>query len=142
MLGGWLRTLSNTVSRSFQKTLESSDVSVVEWVILRSLHASGAPLAPSDIAQDIGLTRGAVSKLVDRLIAKGLVTRTESLSDRRYQVIDLTNSGRDLIPNLFRIAKANDETFFTCLTKSERSELERLIKKVIQHNEINQIPLK
>jgi DNA-binding MarR family transcriptional regulator len=48
------------------------------------------PISPSLLADQMGLTRGAVSKLADRLIAKSLVVRTASLHDGRAQTLSLT----------------------------------------------------
>ena len=45
-LGFWLRAVSNEVSQAFAAKLASRDVTVAEWVTLRSLFGR-APVAPS-----------------------------------------------------------------------------------------------
>jgi DNA-binding MarR family transcriptional regulator len=50
------------------------------------------------VAERIGMTRGGVSKLVDRLVGKQLLTRQERSDDRRFQSIALTPTARRLIP--------------------------------------------
>jgi DNA-binding MarR family transcriptional regulator len=142
LLGGWLRSLSNTVSLSYAKILEGSGVTAAELVVLRAIQAGEGNLAPSEIAHHLGMTRGAVSKLTDRLITKRLVTRTESKSDRRFQVVRLTSAASKMIPELLDTAKNNDERFFSCLSRSERSEFERLIKKVLHKNSLKNIATK
>ena len=85
-LGYWLRFVSNQVSHSFALKVADHDVSVAEWVVLRELYQCEA-MAPSVLAEKIGMTRGAISKLADRLSAKTLVKRTTSDEDRRYQAL-------------------------------------------------------
>lgn len=66
-LGHWLRSVSNHVSYAFARKLATRDVTVAERVLLRVLH--GRELTPpSQVA--VGMTRGAITKLADRLIAK------------------------------------------------------------------------
>ena len=81
-LGYWLRFVSNHVSHAFALKVENLGVTVAEWVVLRQLLAA-EPAAPSRLADLMGVTRGTVSKLVDRLIAKELVARENNASDRR-----------------------------------------------------------
>ena len=50
-----------------------AEVTVAEWVVLRELYNSGS--APSALADRLGMTRGAISKLADRLIAKEMIVR-------------------------------------------------------------------
>ena len=93
-LGYWLRYVSNHVSHAFSLKLAARGVTVAEWVVLRELY--DAESAPSALAGRLGMTRGAISKLADRLIAKGLITRRSSAGDRRFQSLALTRQGRAL----------------------------------------------
>src|SRR5262249_15090172 len=110
-IGYRLRVVSNAVSHSFAQKLAASEVTVAEWVILREMYSGEEKTSPSTVAAMTGLTRGAVSKLIDRLLAKGLVTRAESAGDRRYQEIKLTANATKLVPKLAKIADENDEKF-------------------------------
>jgi DNA-binding MarR family transcriptional regulator len=67
--------------------------------------------APSSLAHSTGLTRGAVSRLVDRLLQKNLVTRDEAAADRRFEDLRLTPAGRKLVPRLAALADKNARTF-------------------------------
>jgi len=57
----------------------------------------------------MGRTRGAISKLADRLAAKALIVRTGSEDDRRFQTLTLTPAGRKLTPTLAALADKSDE---------------------------------
>ena len=72
-LGYWLRYVSNHVSHAFALKLAAGGVTVAEWVVLRELYDGES--APSALADRLGMTRGAISKLADRLIAKDMIVR-------------------------------------------------------------------
>ncbi|MCG6145386.1 MarR family winged helix-turn-helix transcriptional regulator [Leptospira bandrabouensis] len=140
-LGYHLRVVSNVVSHSFAKKLESLDVTVAEWVILREMYSYKTNTSPSVIAEITGLSRGAVSKLIDRLLNKGLVSREEASEDRRYQDIKLTKAGVKLVPRLSEVADENDSTFFSLLSKSEKEELRKTLIKLTSAHKLNLTPI-
>ena len=129
--------VSNAVSHTFARKLLASDVTVAEWVILREMYAGDENTSPSVVAELTGLTRGAVSKLIDRLLFKGFVTRTVSSSDRRYQEIMLTAGAIKLVPKLASIADENDEHFFSILSSSERNTLIKTLIKLAELHRLN-----
>ena len=96
--------------------------------------------SPGVLAERIGMTRGGVSKLVDRLVSRKLVTRRERNDDRRFQSIALTAAGRRLIPQLAALADQNDEEFFQSLSVREREALVATLKKLVQANGLHQLP--
>src|SRR5690348_17127398 len=106
-LGYWLRMVSNGVSRSFARKVEREGVTVAEWVFLRALF-DVERVAPSQLADAMGMTKGAISKLADRLLEKALIARRENPDDRRAQTLALTPAGRELVPRLAALADSND----------------------------------
>lgn len=137
--GFWLRFVSNHVSHSFARKLANTGVTVAEWVILRELSDAGET-SPSRLAASSGLTRGAVSKLVDRLLHKDLVSRAEADADRRFQDVKLTAAGRALVPRLAVLADRNDEEFFSHLSTKEREALVATLKKLVAANKLRKFP--
>jgi DNA-binding MarR family transcriptional regulator len=137
--GFWLRFVSNHVSHGFARKLLDSGVTVAEWVVLRQMY-SRHEMPPSVLAGLIGMTRGAASKLVDRLLAKGLVTRQDRTDDRRFQDIALTPAGRQLVPRLAVIADENDAEFFAPLSLRERESLIATMKKLVQAHGLWKLP--
>jgi DNA-binding MarR family transcriptional regulator len=97
-------------------------------------------MAPSELAERTGMTRGAASKLVDRLVGKELVTRRDRTDDRRFQEIGLKPAGRRLVPQLAALADRNDEEFFRPLTARERDELLATLKKLVQAHGLKNLP--
>jgi DNA-binding MarR family transcriptional regulator len=137
--GFWLRFVSNHVSQSFARKLVGSGVTVAEWVVLREMFDASAT-SPSALAAATGLTRGAISKLIDRLVQKDLVSRAEAADDRRFQDVRLTPAGRTMVPKLAALADQNDHEFFSQLPVGERERLVATLKKLVATNKLTQIP--
>lgn len=138
-LGYWLRFVSNHVSHAFSLKLRARDVTVAEWVVLRELFDSD-DVAPSVLADRLGMTRGAISKLADRLIAKDLIERTASTEDRRQQTLALTADGRKLVPSLSALADRNDAEFFGHLKPTDRAALEKMLRDIVRRHDLKTIP--
>jgi DNA-binding MarR family transcriptional regulator len=138
-IGFWLRHVSNHVSQAFAQKLLTSGVTVAEWVILRDMFERDGT-APSDLAEISGLTRGAISKLADRLIDKQLLARTYAKDDRRYQTLALTAAGRSLVPTLAKLADENDEQFFAALSPKQHKRLVNTLKKLVEANHLSTLP--
>ena len=139
-LGFWLRTVSNHVSQAFAAKVAAQGVTVAEWVVMRSLYGQD-PMAPSRVAAEIGMTRGAITKLADRLIAKSLIVRRSSAEDGRSQTLALTKQGTELVPALAGLADQNDKEFFDHLSASDRKRLERLLKRLAERCQMTSIPI-
>jgi DNA-binding MarR family transcriptional regulator len=140
-VGFWMRLVSNQVSHTFARKLRASGVTVAEWVILREMFEGSAVTSPSLVAERTGLTRGAVSKLIERLLNKGLVTRREAAGDRRYQDIELTPDAITLVPRLGKLADDNDEKFFGVLPKVEREALRQTLVRIAGLHSLSNPPI-
>jgi DNA-binding MarR family transcriptional regulator len=140
-IGFWLRFVSNHVSQAFARKLLSSGVTAAEWVVLREMYDQPG-MSPGLLADITGMSRGAASKLMDRLVAKKLVTRQGRTDDCRYQDIALTPAGRRLVPVLAGIADRNDDEFFEGLSARERAALVSTLKKLVQAHGLQKVPIK
>ncbi|GAA5120285.1 MarR family transcriptional regulator [Luteolibacter yonseiensis] len=135
-LGYWMRVVSNAVSFSFARKLETKGITTAEWVVMRVLHdLESAP--PSRVAGRMGMTRGAVSRLTDRLVGKGMVSRKDDPADGRAHNLSLTPAGRRLLPELAALAERNEAEFFGTFTRREKSQIEAFFKRVIKERGID-----
>ena len=139
-LGYWLRTVSNAVSQSFARNVEAEGVTVAEWVFLRMLYDVES-IAPSQLAERMGMTKGAISKLADRLVEKNLVARDAKPDGKRGQTLMLKPAARELVPRLAELADRNDAMFFGGLSPEERGELERLLRLIARERGLSDIPV-
>lgn len=139
-VGYWLRFVSNHVSHAFTLKVEAQGVTVAEWVLMREMHQQGTA-NPSQLADGLGMTRGAISKLVERLCGKGLVERSVSTEDRRYQSVVLTAAGLKLVPILARLADQNDREFFGELEAKQQANLVGLLRDIVQRHGWKETPV-
>jgi DNA-binding MarR family transcriptional regulator len=139
-VGYWLRYISNHVSQAFARKVEAHGVTVAEWVVMRQLLEEEA-LAPSHLADRMGMTRGAISKLADRLIAKSMLVRAADPKDGRAQTLALTPAGRALVPKLAALADANDAEFFGHLTSKDRAVLLRILREIVEQRGLKSLPV-
>lgn len=138
-LGYWLRLVSNAVSASFARRLQAEGVTVAEWVLLRLVMAGEGQ--PSALARQMGMTKGAISKLADRLEARGLLARQADPQDGRAQLLRLTDAGAALVPRLAAMADTNDAAFFGVLAEEERATLKALIHKMADRHGLTETPV-
>lgn len=139
-LGYWLRFVSNHVSHAFKVKIQGRGVTVAEWVVLRALYDSDE-MNPSQLARQLGMTRGAISKLADRLIAKNLVACTPDPHDHRFQSLALTAAGRRIVPQLASLADENDAEFFGHLRADQRAALMSAMKELVRQNGLSRVPI-
>jgi DNA-binding MarR family transcriptional regulator len=138
--GYWMRMVSNAVSQEFARKVSGEDVTVAEWSYMRALYDL-EPTPPSALAEKMGMTKGAISKLSERLVAKGLVERVENQEDRRAHSLSLTADGRAKIPVLAALADKNDAEFFGVLTTEERETLDRILKVLAERRGLKATPV-
>jgi MarR family transcriptional regulator, 2-MHQ and catechol-resistance regulon repressor len=120
-----MRALTRYAAAGIQDIgLGLSDFGVLEIL----LHKG--PLPVNTIGPIVNLTPGSISIAVDRLVAKGLVSRVESREDRRVRIVALTPRGKDLIQSAFRKHSGQMNRAFSELSAAELRGLEGALKKV------------
>src|ERR1700755_836559 len=109
--------------------IEETGLGLSDFAVLEVLLHKG-PLPVNTIGPIVDLTPGSISTAVDRLFAKGLVSRVESAEDRRVRIVALTPRGKNLVASAFRKHSGQMERVFTELSPEELRGLEDKLKKV------------
>src|ERR1700750_2454713 len=109
--------------------IEETGLGLSDFAVLEVLLHKG-PLPVNTIGPMVDLTPGSISIAVDRLFAKGLVSRVESAKDRRVRIVALTPRGKDLIVSAFRKHSGQMKKVFSELSPEELRSLEVKLKKV------------
>jgi MarR family transcriptional regulator, 2-MHQ and catechol-resistance regulon repressor len=109
--------------------IEETGLGLSDFAVLEVLLHKG-PLPVNTIGPIVDLTPGSISIAVDRLFAKGLVSRVESAEDRRVRLVALTPQGRELIVPAFRKHAGQMKKVFCELSPEELRSLEVALKKV------------
>src|SRR5579871_3855304 len=120
-----MRALTRYAAAGIEGTgLGDSDFRVLEVL----LHKG--PLPVNTIGPIVDLTPGSISIAVDRLVAKGLVSRVESAEDRRVRIVALTPRGKALIDSAFRKHSGQMKRIFSELSPEQLRGLEVALKKI------------
>jgi DNA-binding MarR family transcriptional regulator len=138
-LGYWLRFVSNRVSETFRASVEARGVTLPEWVALRTLYGAEG-LTQGTLTNALGMTKGAVSKIVSRLDEKGLILRKGDPDDARMVVLQLSKSGKLLVPELARLADENDKKFFSHLSPEKKAFLREILEETVNAHAMTEVP--
>src|ERR1700677_700561 len=117
------------ITRYGLANLEETGLGLSDFAVLEALLHKG-PLPVNVIGPKVNLTPGSISVAVDRLVAKGLVSRAESSQDRRVRIVALTPRGKSVITPVFRAHVATLEKVFAGLSHDEMRPLERQLKRI------------
>jgi MarR family 2-MHQ and catechol resistance regulon transcriptional repressor len=109
--------------------LEETGIDDTDFRILEALLNKG-PLPVNTIGPKVYLTPGSISVAIDRLLARGLVSRVESPEDRRVRIVSLTSKGKELITPVFRKHAAEIRKVFADASPKELRTLETILKKI------------
>ncbi|MFI6154884.1 MarR family winged helix-turn-helix transcriptional regulator [Kitasatospora sp. NPDC051170] len=133
---GRLKRLHRLVSAELDRTFARHGLDAASFDVLATLKRSGPPyrLTPSGLMQSSMVTSGAVTQRLDRLEARGLVTRTRSDQDGRSREVALTPEGHALIERALpdhlatehRLLEGLDDTRSAALVDAMRTMLTAL----------------
>ncbi len=130
--GALTRTHAAIVQR-LQEVLAASDFPPLPWyeVLAAVAEAPEERLKMGDLAEALVITRGGLTKLVDRLVKAGLLERTFCETDRRVSYATLTPAGRDLLAEMRPVVIAELELAFSAnLSVRQAKELRATLDSV------------
>lgn len=87
-------------------------------------------IAPADLADRLGITRGAMTGLIDHLVRASFVKREDHPGDRRMSRIVITSEGLKKFDGYWSDHARTLCRFFNVLSKKEQKELHELTKKL------------
>lgn len=99
-------------------------------VLVRLGRSEARQLTMGSLAEQVSLTTGGVTRLVDRLEAAGLVQRTPCPSDRRVSYATLTEAGQAKLDEAAEIHAANLRAVFATFDDDERTALDALLDRL------------
>jgi DNA-binding MarR family transcriptional regulator len=124
-----LRTSSVFVAQ-LNDELKASDLSQPQYNVLRILRGAGAEGLPSGEVGTRMVNRDPdVTRLLDRMEARGLVARSRAESDRRVIVVRITPQGRALVDALDAPIEALHERQLGHLSRADLKTLNALLEK-------------
>ena len=108
-----------------RQTLPGSDVTAHMLRVLRHL-AAGGPLTVGEQAEHLRLSKAAATEMVNRLEAKGLVSRLRDDRDRRRVFVWLTEAGRQRLSEYPEVLE--NELLVQAITNMRPADRTRLVE--------------
>jgi DNA-binding MarR family transcriptional regulator len=119
----------NWVVERLKACLDAEDVTLQQFNILRILRGSKDPLSTLQIRERMLDKMSDTSRLVDRLVLKGLVQKKTSRSDKRLVDVTITKKGLSLLAKLDKRSTEMD-SILSALSEKECKSLNKLLDKL------------
>lgn len=128
-----IRQLLSRHGRLWAHQVSPHHTSIQFGLLLCLAHAPHG-LSQSEIAEKLAVDRATLTELVHRMSAQGHVTVSRDPRDGRRRVATLSESGRELLLDLYAPALAVNERVFEPLSAEEAQQLTELIGRVLAHD--------
>lgn len=128
-------TAHATLMRRFAATTAWDQVSMREYDVLYTLSKCEEGQRISDLQRRVLLSQPALSRLVDRLVERGLVSRCEDAADGRAVRVNLTDEGREVQRSIGRMHARDVADALSALTEDEQRQLAALTTKLVNANQ-------
>lgn len=123
----------SAVKGRLEEALTAAGLPPMAWleVLVQVSRAPERRMKMGDLAEALIITRGGLTKLVDRLIKAGLLERTFCETDRRVSYATLLPAGAELLEEMRPVAGAELQAAFSAnLTVSQAKQLRELLDRV------------
>lgn len=130
---GRLSRASRLVDAELRRTFGAHDLDAASFDVLATLRRSGPEyrLTPTELTRAAMVTSGAITQRLDRLEARGLVTRTPSAADGRGVHVALTGAGRAVIDRALPDHVDTEHRLLVALTSAQRNALTDALRDLL-----------
>jgi DNA-binding MarR family transcriptional regulator len=121
------------------RVIEESGLSLTQCKALLELGSLGEEVEPrplGELAEAFGVSVPSMSRAVDTLVKKKLVTRLEDPDDRRVRRVAITPRGQKLVETLLVVRQAGMEAFAQTLSATQRRKLDAAIDALMDREDI------
>lgn len=126
------RILSSIGTTVEQRLCEPGSPTFPQWIPLAKLH-NGEATTVAELARECQLDTGAMTRLLDRLEAKGLCRRVRSQADRRVVNIELTDEGRAAAKGVPQYLAAVQNEYLAGFTQEEWQQLKGYLRRILDN---------
>jgi MarR family 2-MHQ and catechol resistance regulon transcriptional repressor len=116
--------------RKLEEKLAALGLTLGRLCLLYALQRAGRPSLPSELGDDLAVTRANVSGLLNGLEKSGYVRREMDASDRRRILVHLTPEGEAALDQAWPLYEEAVRANLRTLTAEEQREMIRLLKKI------------
>jgi DNA-binding MarR family transcriptional regulator len=125
--------LSRLLDRARNDAFADHDIAAWEFDVLAALRRAGDPyqLSPGKLLRETMVTSGTMTNRVDRLVARGLVSRSPDPGDRRGVLVRLTEAGKQVVDGALESLLAHELELLRALDAEQRRHLSDLLRTVM-----------
>jgi MarR family transcriptional regulator, multiple antibiotic resistance protein MarR len=116
--------------RLLDQHLAEEDITAAQVKALFKMHFFNIN-RPSDICKSLGVDGGAVTRMLDRLEKKELISRSPDPTDRRSLLVAVTDKGREVIDRAMPLAVNAQKELVSALTEDEIQQLKQILRKIL-----------
>jgi DNA-binding MarR family transcriptional regulator len=109
------------------------EISAAQYVVISVIAKSKCVDSASQLCKDLSYDAGAMTRMVDRLEAKGLISRRRCPDDRRLVKIELTEAGFAALPKLRECSVRVLNHFLRGFSQAEARQLEGFLARMLQN---------
>jgi DNA-binding MarR family transcriptional regulator len=131
-VGYMIRRVLASVAHEVERQLVASDLTNAQWVPLLKLFMGRASTV-AELARECQLDAGAMTRLLDRLEAKGLCRRVRSVADRRVVNIELTVEGRQAAAGIPDVLSRVQNAHLTGFSIEEFETLKGFLRRILDN---------
>ena len=133
-VGYLLMRAKQSIGAACDERLSSHDLTHSQWVPLLKLSLCG-PNPVAALVRELEIDAGAVTRLLDRLEAKGLVRRERSSEDRRVVMVHLTAEGQRVTGELTAVLADIFNAHLQGFSQDEWQQLLHLLRRFIANGD-------
>lgn len=138
-MGYLMRRILTMVSSEVERQLEPIGLTNAQWLPLYKLSI-GMASTVAELACESQVDAGAMTRLLDRLEAKGLCQRVRSLSDRRVVNIELTEAGRLAAAGIPAVLCQVQNTHLAGFSAEEFEVLKGFLRRIYNNAQASSVP--
>ena len=128
-IGHLLRRAHQRATSLFLASMQEHQLTPTQWAALVKLHEQGA-LSQNHLGRLTAMDPATIQGVIRRLVTRDLICRAEDLNDRRRAVLRLTESGTDLVDQLFATAACISRETLSPLSPSEQAVFLKLLQRL------------
>jgi DNA-binding MarR family transcriptional regulator len=126
-----LAQASHLISGEFHRIVTAKGFTVSDWRVLASLDGA-EPMSIGALATLTTMKQPTLTRVVDRLQARGHVRRIAHETDRRITLIEITAAGDKLVAGLIGLAKEHERRVLEPFGLARSNELKKTLKQMIE----------
>jgi DNA-binding MarR family transcriptional regulator len=131
-VGYLMRQILNRVGQDIERQLAHTDLTNAQWIPLFKLY-SGQAATVAELARECHLDAGAMTRMLDRLEAKGLCNRVRSEADRRVVNIALTPAGSKAASDIPEILSGVQNAHLAGFSTEEFETLREFLRRILNN---------